>query len=70
MVSWQLWVKGKSGNVNYMTSANFYEIKPGERIIFYPFGNKHGQPLVLEILVDDYTKAKERGGLHIKNLLP
>lgn len=69
LVSWQLWFKTQANIVQYMNAANFYTIKPGERIIFYPFGAKKGhQPIIIEILVDTYEHAREQGGIKVRKL--
>jgi len=69
LVSWQLWFSTQNNSVKYMNSANFFTIKPGERIIFYPFGSQKGhQPIVIEILVDTYEHAHEQGGIKVRKL--
>lgn len=69
LVSWQLWFKTHANSVQYMNAANLYTIKPGERIIFYPFGAKKGnQPITIEILVDTYEHAREQGGVKVRKL--
>ena len=70
LVSWQLWFKTQGNNVQYMNSANFYIIKPGEKIIFYPYGTKKGlQPIVIEILVDTYLHAQKQGGIKVRKFV-
>lgn len=70
LVSWQLWFKTQGNKVHYMNAANFYVIKPGEKIIFYPYGaKKEHQPIIIEILVDTYMHAQEQGGIKVRSLI-
>ncbi len=57
----QVWIRSATGEVNYQTTLNTFNIKYDEPVVFYPLGvvSKGKAPVKVEVLVSRYKTGSD-----------